>query len=483
MKKFFSDSILLTLGGLVNRTKGFIFIPIIVSYVGLEGYGAYTQIIINTLLLKAIFSLELGSGFQRFVPGLNNNLHKQALHFYSILLPTLGIGAFGMLCLYVSAGWLNTFFFEGKYLASLQWSAPILLSGVAYANCSKFFLAIKKFKTYTTFTFMYDLLPYLGFIVGIILTEEVLSGVILYMIADAAVVLVMIIVIMVKLPAGRFSTSLFRQYIHYTYALSLGSIEGGLLDKADRYFISFFLGIESLGVYNIIYKVCSASDFITTPIKKQLLSYLAGAWDKGHQFESKKAIEQALLLFLLISIGLLTFLTINIQQVFDLLIQDQEVSMPLSWMALLIGAGVIAYSSKRFYSLLMQLEQRTIDELRYQTLGLVFNIVLNFLLIPIMGIIGAALATFISYLIMIVMIQSRYRLQLQSAFWGHVLSFIALSVGIIFMFHYLFHDKHILWLGINAAFSAITYVGLVFLLKKNMLMEMKSSMMNFRKLV
>ena len=35
MKKFLSDSILITAGGLVNRTKGFIFIPVIVTYIGL----------------------------------------------------------------------------------------------------------------------------------------------------------------------------------------------------------------------------------------------------------------------------------------------------------------------------------------------------------------------------------------------------------------------------------------------------------------
>lgn len=483
MKKFFSDSILLTLGGLVNRTKGFIFIPIIVSYVGLQGYGAYTQIIINILMLKAVFSLELGSGFQRFVPGLNNHKRKQALHFYTVLFPTLLLGSLGMLGLYLSATWLNSIFFEGHYLLALQFSAPILLSGVVYANCSKFFLAIKKFKIYTTFTFFYDLLPYLAFIAGIMLTEEVMTGVMLYMLTDALVVLIMVLVIMFELPLGRFSAKLCRQYLQYTYALSLGSIEGGLLDKVDRYFISFFLGIESLGVYNIIYKICSVSDFITTPIKKQLLSYLAGVWDKGHQLESKKTIEQALLLFLALSIGFISFLTINIEEVFNLLLQDQVTQIPLPWMVLLIGAGVIAYASKRFYNLLMQLEQRTSDELKYQTIGLLLNVVLNALLIPTIGIIGAALATFVSYLIMIIIIQARYQLQLEATFWWHVLSFMFIAAGVIFTYHLIFDGRHILLLGANATLSALTYLALVLIIKKNMLLEMKSSMLKFRKLV
>ncbi|MEQ9437863.1 MAG: oligosaccharide flippase family protein [Cyclobacteriaceae bacterium] len=481
MKKFVSDSVFITVGGLVNRVKGFLFIPLIIVYIGLEGYGAYTQIIITTLLLKAVFSLELGSGFQRFIPA-ENDRNTRALHFGSVLYPTLLLGILGSLFLLGSAGWLSRLFFENQYQEALMVSSPLLLSGVLYANGSKFLLAEKRFKTYTLLTFCYDLLPYLGFIGGIMLSRDVYYGMLVYLAMDMVVALAILGVILSRLPLARFSWNLFRQYVRYTYALSLSSIEGGLLDKVDRYFIGFFLGVESLGIYNVVYKICSVSDFITVPIKKQLMSYLSGAWDRGHERESRLVIQQALLLFMILSIALVSFLTINIHDIFALVLQEDPQTLPLPWIVLFIGLGITAYASKRFYSLLIYLRQHTLDELRYQTVGLILNVMLNTALIPPLGLLGAAIATFISYAVMIIMVQMRYRLALSWAFWGHICTFTLLATGIMLLGHYAFGGKTLWWLGLNGLVSAVVYFGLILLLKKALLVDIQQQVRKFQKL-
>ena len=481
MKKFVSDSVFITVGGLVNRVKGFLFIPIIVACIGLDGYGAYTQIIITTLLLKAVFSLELGSGFQRFIPAENDRAIR-ALHFSSVLYPTLVLGVLGSLFLLGSAGWFSRWFFEDQYQAELMVSSPLLLSGVLYANGSKFLLAEKRFKIYTLLTFCYDLLPYLGFIGAILLYRDVYYGMLAYLILDMAVALSIIGVILYRLPLTRFSWNLWKQYVKYTYALSLSSIEGGLLDKVDRYFIGFFLGVESLGIYNVIYKVCSVSDFITVPIKKQLMSYLSGAWDRGHEQESRQVIQQALLLFMILSIALISFLTINIHDIFALVLQTDPQELPLPWIVLFIGLGITAYASKRFYSLLIYLGQNTLDELRYQTVGLILNVILNTALIPSLGLLGAAIATFISYAVMIIMVQMRYRLALSWAFWGNIGTFSLLASGIMLLSQYIFGGETIWWLGINGMLATTLYLGLIFLLKKDLLTDIQQQVRKFQKL-
>lgn len=483
MKKFLSDSILITAGGLVNRTKGFIFIPVIVTYIGLEGYGAYTQILVMIFTLKAVFSLELGSGFQRFLPGLKGDRQQQASHFFSVFLPTILLGLLGSLLLFLLAGWLNDVFLESNYLLALQYAAPILATNICYANFSKYLLAIKKFKTYTTITFFYDLLPYLAFIGGIMHSQEVARGMLLYLMMDAGVVIVMVILILQSLPMRGFSLNLFRQYVRYSYALSLGSIEGGLLDKVDRYFISYFLGVESVGIYNVIYKICSASDFVTTPIKKQLLSYLAGVWDKGYHEASVFAVRQGLLIFAIFSIGLMTFLSINMPALLDILLDDELPLLPLTWIVVFISSGIIAHAAKRFYNLLIHLEMRTIDELRYQTIGLVLNVVFNLLLIPSFGLLGAAIATFISYMVVILLIEVRYRLALDRAFGWHLLTFIVMAAGVSFFFHWLFKPWYPLGLLFSAVASGTTYLALVYFTKQEMLMQLRRNLQDFRKLV
>ena len=46
-KKVISDSIFLISGDLIIKLKGIIFLPIIISYIGMDNYGAYVQIMVN----------------------------------------------------------------------------------------------------------------------------------------------------------------------------------------------------------------------------------------------------------------------------------------------------------------------------------------------------------------------------------------------------------------------------------------------------
>ena len=483
MKKFLSDSILITAGGLVNRTKGFIFIPIIVAHIGLEGYGAYTQIMIIVLTLKAVFSLELGSGFQRFVPGLTGDRHHHANHFFSVFFPTILMGIVGAFLVFLMAGWLNEIFLENSYLLALQYASLVLLTNVCYANFSKYFLAVKKFKTYTTVTFFYDLLPYLAFVGGIIYSKDVAFGMLLYLLLDTFIVVILVFLIMVSIPFKNFSMRLFRQYIGYSYALSLGSIEGGLLDKVDRYFISYFMGVESVGIYNVIYKICSVSSFITTPIKKQLLSYLAGVWDKGYHEAAVMAVRQGLLIFGMISIGLMAFLSINMQSILDLLLDDEIPAIPLGWIVVFIGSGIIAEAAKRFYNLLIHLEKKTVYELRYQTAGLLLNVLFNLILIPFIGLLGAAIATFISYVLVIGLIELRYRLALDKEFGWHILTFVFIAASVCYAFNLLFGQWYPLGLLFSAIASSTAYLALVYYTKQEMLIDLKQKLIDFKKLV
>ena len=65
-KKVISDSIFLSTGDLLIRLKGIVFIPIIISSVGLANYGAFVQILINVSLIVPFCTLELGMGFYRY---------------------------------------------------------------------------------------------------------------------------------------------------------------------------------------------------------------------------------------------------------------------------------------------------------------------------------------------------------------------------------------------------------------------------------
>jgi O-antigen/teichoic acid export membrane protein len=165
------------------------------------------------------------------------------------------------------------------------------------------------------------------------------------------------------------------------------------------------------------------------------------------------------------------------------MLDDALPQIPLGWIVVFISSGIIAHAAKRFYNLLIHLEKRTIDELRFQTIGLVFNVVLNLILIPLIGLLGAAIATFVSYMLVIVLIEMRYRLSLDRAFGWHLITFVMMALGVSFAFNWLFRPWYPLGLIFSAIASGTTYLALVYYTKQQMLTELKRSLEDFKKLV
>ena len=480
MKKFLSDTIFITLGGLVNRVKGLLFIPLIIAAAGMDSYGAFVLILNNIRLAKPFASIGLGMGFQRFASSIEKK-EKRLLsqHFYSILFPTILFGAIGVVVLFFLSSFLSTHFFDGKFIAALQVSSLAVLSNTIYSNISKFMLARKAFKPYSVLTLIYELSPYIAFVIGIAIKKEIYWGILSYVIVDMTTVLLMLLYIAKDLKLVLPTKALFLQYFHFSYPLAISEVEGGLLDKIDRYFIAGMIGVDAVGVYNIIYRVCSIIDFVTTPIRKQMMSYLPKVWDRGFQKEAISTIRNSLLLFLLITVGMLTCFTIYFDKIL-LVLSGETVELPhLEIIVVLIGLGIIASATKRFYYLLIKLKNKSMDQLWYQLVGLVPNVVLNYFLIPPLGILGAALATFVSYVMIILVINFRYKLNLNAQFFMHFSSFLALSM-IMLLIRQLFDIENIWLLILSSGLSFAAYFGLIFLLKRPFLLGMKQAFEEFR---
>lgn len=483
MKKFLSDTLFITAGGLVNRVKGLLFIPLIIAAVGMDSYGAFVQILNNIRLAKPFSSIGLGMGFQRYASKIEKQNRKElSLHFYSVFLPTLAFGLVGVALLYGISPWLSRMFFEGKFVEALQVSSLALLSNTVYSNISKYMLARKQFKSYSVLTLIYELFPYLAFVAGIFFWEDFLGGIIAYVVTDLLMVSVMLGFIVVKMPFSLPSRALFLQYFHFSYPLAISEVEGGLLDKVDRYFISGMMGLEAVGVYNIIYRVCSIIDFITTPIRKQMMSYLPKVWDKGYVKESLATIRNSLLVFLLITTGMLAGFTLYFQDILNYLGGKDEVHVPyLEWIVLLIGLGIIGSAAKRFYYLVVKLRNNSMDQLVYQLVGLVPNIILNYFLIPPLGLLGAALATFVSYVLIIIIINFKYKLDIDGAFFLHLLSFLAIS-AVMWPIREAFQMDNFFLFLLNLSLAFGAYYLLAFLLKRSFLLGVKRSFEEFRRI-
>ncbi len=482
MKKLLSDTLFLSIAGFVNQSKGIVFIPIIVAGVGLDGYGAFVQILLTARLVSSLSTCELGMGFPRFAARISGEARRElARHFHSVLLPTLVLGVLGALLVAAGAGRLSAWFFDDRFRATLEVASVVVLSNGCFAMARNYLRARERFKSQSILTLAYEILPYVGFVAGAITWHDVHRGILLYAAVDVIVATLAVLYALRGVGLALPSPALVRSYLRYSLPLSLSLVQGGLLARVDLYFISYFLGLHALATYNVVYRVTEIISFVSIPINAQILTYLSPTWDRGHVEHSRAIVRNTLLVFITIAIGMLGCLALYFDALFALFLPAADRTEPLLILVLFIGAGMIANTCRRFLYVLIRLNRTTRDELRYQLAGLTLNVVANYLLVPIYGLAGAAFATLLSYGVMLPVISAKYSLDLDTSFLKDVASF-ALLACVIVPLRYAIPPDTVALLVLSAGMAYVAYLGAVLLFKRRLVLSLKEDVIAWRKL-
>ena len=480
MRKLFTDTTFLAVAELLNRAKFLLFMPLLVRLKGMEGYGAFTQLFVTSRLCGSLAGLELGMGLERFASHFGDEERKPlGRHFFSVLLPATVLGALGSGLLYVCSPFLSRFFFDGQHEASLQASAIVVLSNAYFSAARNYLLARRAFKLQSTLTLAYSLLPYAAFVLGTIASNELHIGAVAYACVDVIVALCGVFLVITRVVWTRPSLSLSLKYVRYTLPLALSTIQGGLLDKVDRYFLSFFHGLDAVGLYNIVLRFTEIASFISQPVKMQMLAYLSPVWDRGGVTETTHLIRQTLLVYLILATGVVVGFVLYFEPLLAIL-TDEETYVPhLASIVLLIGLAMIAKATRRFLFVLVRLQNATRDEFFSQLLALLLNIVGNCLLVPTYGLLGAAGATLLSYIIVLPVLSRRNPLGITGSFVGHCVSAAFLSLVIVPL-RYLIPPNNVPLFVLSATTSYGAYLLAIVLFKQKFLLSLRRSLLEWK---
>jgi len=465
-RKVISDSMFLSGGNLLLKLKGIIFLPVIISYVGMKNYGAFVQILINPRLLSSFCTLELGMGFYRYTSKYDDTEVKKLSRDYWTVLTTIFIlSLFGALALYLLSPIISKYILAGTSLDSLRLSSLFVINGcLNYVNI-KYIQGRKKFKLFSVYSIFRGLMPYLGFVAGIMLRSDIFFGLLLYLVISSLLTLSLKVYVIRDLGFSRPSIQILKKFLKYSWALLFSSLTGGLLSKVDRYFIGYFIGPAAIGIYNIVYSVCSLLGALGVPFRKYFSVYMPKIWDKGEQDRVRDQLREGLVYYLTVSIGSLVGIIFLLKpSVYLILGKNLSGIGNIEWLALAIGLGVLGLEISHFFYYLIRCIEKNYLILVFQSIAVVLNVGLNYFLIKEYGVIGAGIATFASYLVVAVLCNYYVRMSLGLNFIARVLKIGAagLAMGILLYTHTV-HD--LFDLGVNIVLGLVIYLLSVFLLR------------------
>jgi O-antigen/teichoic acid export membrane protein len=184
----------------------------------------------------------------------------------------------------------------------------------------------------------------------------------------------------------------FKRMLVYSLPLVPGTLAFYLMQYVDRYVINQLTGLYEVGLYGIGARVASLVNLF--------LMGFQGAWSPiiFKSFREKEAPEKFKVVFnyyLFAVLTILVGLSLFGKEIL-LLLTTKTFSQGFVVVPLLVLAAILA-SIGQYFTYGIQIAQKSHFTLFLNSASLLINVVLNYVLIPRLGIIGAALATVLSF--------------------------------------------------------------------------------------
>ena len=192
-----------------------------------------------------------------------------------------------------------------------------------------------------------------------------------------------------------------RDYLKYSIPLTPNKLIRWITDSSDRYIIGYFMGLNSVGVYSASCAIGGIINLIVVPLQFILFPELSRLFDEGKINQVKIYLSYSTRYFLLLAIPSVFGISALSKSLLNLFTTPEFVSGYL-----VIPFIAVSTLFAGIYQIIInvpQLIKMTKYNVYINVFAAVINIIFNFILIPFIGILGAALATMISYIAMVVL--------------------------------------------------------------------------------
>jgi O-antigen/teichoic acid export membrane protein len=167
-----------------------------------------------------------------------------------------------------------------------------------------------------------------------------------------------------------------------------------VIDFSDRYFLMRMSTLEQVGIYSVGARISSMIILFSTSFQMAWGPY---ALSIQHEADAKNRYSRGLFLFLCAALTAATAITVFAGPILAILTRPEyyEAEKVIGFLTL----GTVAYGAYLIVNIGLLISKKTILTSVAISIGAALNIILNFLLIPRFGMMGAAFATLAAYLV------------------------------------------------------------------------------------
>lgn len=395
MQKYFRDAGIIAFAEALLQLRHLFLIPFITRRFGAVDYGAWSQIAVLIATLSPLITLGTAQAALRYFPGLDVKIQRRYLSAWIVfLLFTAGIVILPVV--FWPDAISETFFGASKeYVSFLPLAALSLLLSQMVSVVKVWFRIVNDAVLFSATNIGREVLQITATVIMLATGKGVYELIIYSIIADTVLVIITLGINYSQYGIGKPDFSIIPKMISFGLPLVPLAFSNWGLNYLDRIFL-VQISLETVGVYSLAYSISNqVIPVMLRPFWSMFPSTAAGLYNQGKQKELQNLYERsagtAFLFTLPASVGLALIASRLI-----LLLSTTEFAGGSS-VVLFVALGAMMNTFGSFYAVTLGLVHKQYLSLVANVAALVVNFTLNVLLIPSMGILGAAIATFAAF--------------------------------------------------------------------------------------
>lgn len=418
------------LGTFTSRAIGFLLIPVYTRYLSTADYGALSIISITLSILVIFVTMGVGSSF--FICYFNSDAEYDRSKFVSMALMFLNITSLAVALIVVAFARRASFivFKTENYTYVFMLIGLTLFFGNAKIIPLSLFRVRDESAKYTLFSLFSFLANLIFNIYLVVVAKRGMIGVLEGGMVSYALIWLVTIPVVFRYFSLRFSLLKLWDLLRLGIPLMPAVLMNWVLTLSDRYFLQHFSTLHETGLYDLGYRFGSiASVLIIDPFS---LAWATLMFTIARGKMPKETF--ATILTYLFGILMLVWLGISILAKDAIRIMADPKFIDAYKVVPLVTLSYVLYGLYYFWTFGPALKNRTKDYPYVTACAAIAHLLLNFLLIPFYGMIGAAISTVIGYLIMsLVMLVVCNRFYFVQYEYKRMLKIVLISGGLYFL--------------------------------------------------
>jgi O-antigen/teichoic acid export membrane protein len=372
-----------------------ILLPILTRNLAIADYGAFALIMVTLGLLPPLVALGLPYSLVRFGAAAKEKRDIRELFYSSgfiVLVSSLAVS--GLLLLFVAQIAASLF---GNNLTAALLLIPNILIACLIFFVTQYFITFQQIKRYTWLN-LFNAYLNTALVAYFVLSGYGLEGAVTALLIQQLVVFfIMLYLIVAEIGFAIPKFSGVREYLNFGLPLVPGSLAGWIVNSSDRYLIALFLGTAAVGYYAPAYTAGTTISVIAAPLATLLPAVLSKHYDENDMADIRTILAYSLKYYIGIALPCV-FAVSALSKPILLVLSTQQIATNGYLVTPFVAAGTALVGAYAVLSTIITLKKKTAIMGTIWMLAAALNFGLNLVLIPYLGLIGAALTTFLAFL-------------------------------------------------------------------------------------